>query len=303
MARKREERLRKATAEREQDAMKAAISAAQANDAKMARLEMAGQHHHPPPHGPPQHMFGDPFAQHAAAAAAMAGLGFGQHPSAQSTMERMERERREQEMRVSMAIAMSIAGSPLTVTSSMRSPLGHGNPYGPPPGFTAHQHNILAAAAAAEGRRLEELAVLSRERQYAALATDPLVRLQMAGVNPELPSVHHPAYGLLGPPPPGLGPPGSGVPRGPQTPGPGSYADPRFRSPGGSAESMMRPGGLPSPGMEMLQRQLLMEREQSIRAAAHGAAQASFFAQQEELIRYEQDRARHAAAVAASRPP
>jgi len=28
----------------------------------------------------------------------------------------------------------------------------------------------------------------------------------------------------------------------------------------------MRPGALPSPGMEMLQRQLLMEREQSIRA-------------------------------------
>ena len=161
------------------------------------------------------------------------------------------------------------------------------------------QHNLLAAAAAVEGRRLEEFAALSRERQFAALATDPLVRLQMAGVNPELPPVH--PYGLLGPHPPGLGPP-----RGPQTPGPGSFADPRFRSPGGSAESMMRPGALPSPGMngmEMLQRQLLMEREQSLRAA-HGAAQASFFAQQqEELMRFEQEqRARHAAAVAASRP-
>jgi hypothetical protein len=66
----------------------------------------------------------------------------------------------------------------------------------------------------------------------------------------------------------------------------------------------MRPGALPSPGIEMLQRQLLMEREQSIRAAAHGAAQASFFAQQEELMRFEQEhRARHAAAVAHSRPP
>ncbi len=90
LARKREERLRKATVEREQDAMKAAISAAQANDAKMARLEMAGHPHHPPPqqHGPPHNMFGDPFAQHAAA---LAGLGF---PGSQ--MERMERERREQ---------------------------------------------------------------------------------------------------------------------------------------------------------------------------------------------------------------
>ena len=50
--------------------------------------------------------------------------------------------------------------------------------------------------------------------------------------------------------------------------------------------------------MELLQRQLMLEREQSIRAAAHGA---SFFAQQEELMRFEQERARHAAAVAASR--
>jgi len=38
------------------------------------------------------------------------------------------------------------------------------------------------AVAAAENRRLEEMA--ARERQYAALATDPLIRLQMAGVNP-----------------------------------------------------------------------------------------------------------------------
>jgi hypothetical protein len=66
--------------------MKAAISAAQANDAKMARLELPGHAHHPPP--PPPHMFGDPFAQHAAA---LAGLTF---PGSQ--MERMERERREQ---------------------------------------------------------------------------------------------------------------------------------------------------------------------------------------------------------------
>jgi len=87
------------------------------------------------------------------------------------------------------------------------------------------QHNILAAAAAVEGRRLEEFAALSRERQFAALATDPLVRLQMAGVNPELPPVH--PYGLLGPP--GLGPPGPGVPRGPQTQGPGSLAKSQTR--------------------------------------------------------------------------
>lgn len=107
--------------------MKAAISAAQANDAKLARMELPGHPHHAPP-PPPPHLFGDPFAQHAAA---LAGLSF-----QGSQMERLERERREQEMR---AIAMSIAASPLTVTSSMRSPLGHGNPYGPPPGFTAHQ--------------------------------------------------------------------------------------------------------------------------------------------------------------------
>lgn len=112
----------------------------------------------------------------------------------------------------------------------------------------------MLAVAAAENRRLEEMA--ARERQYAALATDPLVRLQMAGVNPgnfathqnttrinnKMESqycfpVHHTSYGLM--PPPGMGPPGGNVSRGPPTSG--SYSDPRFRSPN-SSDQLMRPG-------------------------------------------------------------
>jgi len=108
--------------------------------------------------------------------------------------------------------------APPTVTTAHQPPPpgAPGGPNGPPgaprsifpPGFapappppSPHPSTL---ALDAERRRLEELQRV--ERQYAermALATDPIIRLQMVGVTPELPgSPHfrHP-YGILGGPP------------------------------------------------------------------------------------------------------
>ena len=141
------------------------------------------------------------------------------------------------------------------------------------------------------------------ERNYAdrinALATtDPLLRLQMAGINPEIPGGgspfgHHP--GLSGfmrhpmPPPP-----------------PGGPLDTRLRAPG-PADMLMRP---PPPGVgypssmqhDMLTRHLMMEREQQMAVAAqqHHQHQILAAAQHEQFVRMdEENRARHAAAAAA----
>ncbi len=130
---------------------------------------------------------------------------------------------------------------------------------------------------------------VSAERQYAermALATDPLVRLQMAGVTPEIPGASHfrhpGAFGLLGAPP-GLRPPGPPPPPG---------LDPRFAPrPGSSAAAaaaaadlLLRPPPPPShssaaaasaaaanylASTEMLQRQMILEREQTLLAGKH----------------------------------
>ena len=116
----------------------------------------------------------------------------------------------------------------------------------------------------------------------AALATDPLVRLQMAGVTPEMPPGTSP-FGPVGLPPHSAP---QGLSRPPTAP-PG--LDPRFRS------DFLRP--FPSP--DILQRQLLMEREQSLLAAHQNAAHvaaAAQLAQHEEFFRLEQERARQAAA-------
>merc|ERR1719510_1137725 len=120
----------------------------------------------------------------------------------------------------------------------------------------------LSGMEAANQRGLEELVranmvreSMSAERQYAermsALATDPLVRLQLAGVNPEIPgSGLHPAYASLL-----AGNPLAG-------PRPPPAFDPRFRSP---ADLMLRPppGFSPRPAIppDFFQRQLMMERE------------------------------------------
>lgn len=130
------------------------------------------------------------------------------------------------------------------------------------------------------------------ERQYAermsaqaaALATDPLVRLQLAGVNPEIPgSGLHPAYAQLMA--------GGGMGGGSRPP-PGF--DPRFRSP---AEMMLRPppGFSPRPNFapaDLYQRQLmersLMDRDHALRTAAAHQQASQLMAQQEEFLRLEQ---------------
>lgn len=251
LARKRDERIRKAN-EREE--------ALKVESVKRSHMEMQGMHspHHPlfspnDPYGkgPPHHR-PSPFPPG--------------HPMS------AEMERRDHELRMSL-------GAPPVSRASMYPP-----GFGPAPPPSPHQG--LMQAAAAENRRFEEMAArASAERQYAermnALATDPLVRLQMAGVTPEMPGPFHPShYGPLGPltSTAGLSRPPNGL-------------DQRFRSP---AEMLMRPGGyhhhLP-PSHEMLQRQLLMEREHSIIAAHQSVAAAAHMAQQEELFRMEQARA------------
>lgn len=254
LARKREERLRKAN-ERE-DAMKAA-AAAQEQAAKVARMDL--------------NPF-DPFGRQTPSG--HPGLGMPPMGSPyMSEMERMERERAA----MNAALAAAAAGSP-------RSPYPNppGTP-GPPGGFNL----------SLESRRIEEMMARARaEQNYAdrisALATDPLVRLQLAGVNPEIPGGGlHPAYASLmaslGPrPPPGF--------------------DPRFRSP---AEMMLRPppgfsprGPLPP---DFFQRQLLLEREHNFRAAS-AQQHASLMAQQEEFLRMEQEARVRQQQASVSRP-
>ena len=122
--------------------------------------------------------------------------------------------------------------------------------------------------------------------QAAALATDPLVRLQLAGVNPEIPgSGLHPAaaYANLM-----AGNPLGGGPRPPHG------FDPRFRSP---AEMMLRPppGFSPRPNFapaDLYQRELmqrsLMDRDHALRTAAAHQQASQLMAQQEEFLRLEQ---------------
>lgn len=262
LARKREERLRKAANERE-DAMKAAAQA-QEQAAKVARLEM-------------NHF--DPFARQTPSSVpppmGMPPLGSPFGPL--SDLERFERERA-----MNAALAAS-AGSP---RPHYPNPPGTPGPPSGPPGSPFGPHF--------DRRSLEEfMARANLERQYAsaALATDPLVRLQLAGVNPEIPgSALHPAYASLL-----AGNPLAGGPR----PPPGY--DPRFRSP---ADLMLRPptgfsprtAGIPP---DFLQRQLMLEREHTLRAAsAH--QHASLMAQQEEFLREMQGARNQQASV--SRP-
>ena len=146
-------------------------------------------------------------------------------------------------------------------------------------GELALQRDVAAAAAEQQARMSAALAT-----------TDPLVRLQLAGVNPEIPGLH-PAYASL------LG--------GPRGPPPGTF-DPRIRSPGDLMSGLRPPPGFSPrpPALEMYQRQLMMgmERDHAIR---HQHA-ATLMAQQEEFLRLEQEaRARNADPrnIPHSRPP
>eukprot|EP00095_Tigriopus_kingsejongensis_P001568 maker-scaffold907_size82601-snap-gene-0.22 protein:Tk01568 transcript:maker-scaffold907_size82601-snap-gene-0.22-mRNA-1 annotation:"arginine-glutamic acid dipeptide repeats protein" len=251
LARKREERIRKAN-EREEALKVEAV--------KRSHMEIPGVHH-------PAHPF---FNDHM-------GKGSPHHRSPFPPGHPMsEMERRENELR------MSMGAPPVSRAQSMYPP-----GFGPAPPPNSHPSLMQAAA---ESRRFEEqMARASAERQYAermnALATDPLVRLQMAGVTPEIPGPFHPSH--YGP----LGPLGHGQSQGMSRPP--SALDPRFRSP---ADMLMRSGGYHIPAShEMLQRQLLLEREHSI-LAAHQSAAAAHMAQQEELYRME-----HARQAAANR--
>ena len=266
LARKREERLRKANEKEDQIR---AQQQAQEQAAKVARMDM--------------NPF-DPFARRTPSAHPPPGMGLPPLGSPYGQMMEHERIERERAAAVNAALVAAASASP----RPPYPPNAPGTP-GPPPGSSAFGLSL-------ETRRLEEMMRASAERQYAermALATDPLVRLQMAGVNPEIPGAAlHPAYAnllagnpLAGPrPPPGF--------------------DPRFRSPA-DIMSVMRhgPPGYPprgpGPGLapDFLQRQLMMDREASLRAAS---AQ-QLMAQQEEYLRLEQEaRARQQAAV--SRP-
>ena len=276
--RKRQERLRKAANERD-DAMKAAQAQAQEQAAKVARIEMTNHLDHLARHTP----------QPPPGLSLPPGLG-----SPYGHLSEMERFERERAMNAALSAA---AGSP-------RSPYPPGS-QGPP----GSQAAAAAAAAAAFGRHLpgmdnqRDLEILranmagmagreALERQYAermsaqaaALATDPLVRLQLAGVNPEIPgSGLHPAYAQLMA--------GGGMGGGPRPP-PGF--DPRFRSP---AEMMLRPppGFSPRPNFapaDLYQRQLmersLMDRDHALRTAAAHQQASQLMAQQEEFLRLEQ---------------
>merc|ERR1712210_422874 len=121
-----------------------------------------------------------------------------------------------------------------------------------------------------------------------SLATDPLIRLQMAGINPEV-SAHththlhmHPDAAAL------MGIPGFPGMRSPYPPGaprhPLDLGQPGIRPPPDYLSNLMRQqaGGLPGAaaaaqqlaGHDALQRQLMFERERGLLGAAQQAQQA-----------------------------
>ena len=289
--RKRQERLRKADNERA-DALKAQAQEQAAQAAKAARIDL--NHHFdslsrhtpqpPPPLGGIPPGLGSPYGGH------------------MSDLERFQRER-------AMNEALSAAAA-----SSPRPPFS--NPPGTPgPPGAAAAAGAAAAMAAFAGRHLppgmdnargmEELLRANmaahnqaeRERHYVAAAaaeqqarmsaalatTDPLVRLQLAGVNPEIPGLH-PAYASL-----------LGGPRGPPPGGVGF--DPRIRAPGDLMSGLRPPPGFSPrpPALEMYQRQLMMGMAQERDHAIRHQHAATLMAQQEEFLRLEQEaRARSA---------
>ena len=283
-AEEREERLRKAANERE-DALKQAH--AQEHNAKVARLEM-------------NNPFVDPFARQTPSnlPPGLPGLPMGvSNPfgPSMSDLERLERER-AQHLQAAMAAA-----------SPSRSPYPQppGTPIPVSAGFGSHLSSL-------ENRRqVEEMQRHLAERQYAermsALAsTDPLVRLQLAGVsvNPEIPhSLQnlHPAYASQLSSLMAAGNPLAGGP--PRLP-PGF--DPRFRLPT-DLLSRPQPGFSPrAPPIppDQLQMQFMMEQEQRMRAvtaAASASQHASLMAHQEEYLRMEQAARQHQQA-SVSRP-
>ena len=271
LARKREERLRKAN---EREELKAAQHA-QEQAAKVARLDLANPF--------------DPFRNRspsAGPAGAPGGLPPGHFPPGMSELERLERERAASFMAAAMA----------------------GNPRPPPPGAPG---SPFPPGYPPPGLSMEDM-VRSAERQYLdrlALSADPLLRLQMAGINPEIPgagSAHYGnllAAGGLGPrPPPGFDPRFRSPvdlmhprpPPGFSLPSTASSRLPPPPPPGAASAAAAAAAGSPA-GLDILQRQLLLEREASLRQAS---AQQHLVAQQEEFFRNIEHEARARAAAA-----
>ncbi len=269
LARKREERLRKAKEREELKAAQNAQAHHAATAAKVPRLDLGN------PFDPFRH--GNPSSA-GPAAPGLPGLpGMLPPGPGMAELERLDRER-----------AASFMAAAMAANPRPALPGAAGSPF--PPGFPP------------PGLSMEDM-VRSAERQYLdqlALSADPLVRLQMAGINPEIPGAPSPlsaAYsGLLRPPapPPGL--------------------DPRFRLPPVDLLHPPRPppgfslpssatSRLPPPpptaasgnaaGLDLVQRQLLLEREASLRQAS---AQQHLVAQQEEFLRNIEHEARARAA-------
>merc|ERR1712037_1023939 len=218
-------------------------------------------------------------------------IGPGSYSSLQDRMEidRMEKEKRERElaelrdrenrMRDEMFRrgAMRIPGLPphdpyLEASRRHAAAMGQQSPYGP----------VGADRMAAERMAVERMALSS-------LATDPLIRLQMAGINPEV-SAHththlhmHPDAAAL------MGIPGFPGMRSPYPPGaprhPLDLGQPGIRPPPDYLSNLMRQqaGGLPGAaaaaqqlaGHDALQRQLMFERERGLLGAAQQAAAAA----------------------------
>jgi arginine-glutamic acid dipeptide repeat-containing protein len=280
LARKREERLRKAH-DREAEARNAAEHA-----------KRAATHPHDLPHGhpqapgpPPGHPLFSPTTSAASADPFRPGSRFPPtHPMA------AELERREQEQRMLMAATSPALRPPMF-------PPGHGFGPAPPPPGQSNAHAAYAAAAAHDARRMEEIRAA---QQYAQLSqmdfdTDPLVRLRMAGITPENPGASpfsHPGFlaSLRGP--------------GPPQP-PHALMDPRYRQ-----EMLMRPGGYGLPPGAAMELQFLMREQQQQQQAqqAHSlmAAHQHMAAQHqhEQLLRLDaEEKARLAAANQGQRPP
>merc|ERR1712037_68923 len=144
----------------------------------------------------------------------------------------------------------------------------------------------MGAAVGADRMAAERMAV--ERMALSSLATDPLIRLQMAGINPEV-SAHththlhmHPDAAAL------MGIPGFPGMRSPYPPGaprhPLDLGQPGIRPPPDYLSNLMRQqaGGLPGAaaaaqqlaGHDALQRQLMFERERGLLGAAQQAQQA-----------------------------
>ncbi|CAB4069133.1 RERE [Lepeophtheirus salmonis] len=242
LARKRDERVRKATNDE--------ISA---TAAKMSLppgfSHVPSDHFHHPPHSAP-HSVMSRVSPHPHPASPMATSFKFQE------LERYERERKEEFLRMSMGGRMSVGPHP-----------SHMDHFDPRRGFNPGPPHCSAMSptnsSAVDSRRLEELARINAERQY--VEKDFCFSYRSTGFNHMLSHgggrpPHHPPPHLQG-------------------------LDPRF-NPSDLLGLRYPPPGLSHP--ELLQRQLMLEREL---LAAHGAAaqHQSLLAQQEEFLRLEQE--------------